>query len=434
MNIRNLMLLVWACALSACGGGGGDGGISDIPGPHLVGFSIYQKSAYTGMHPGVLELSGSVIISEVLAKRIQINFVNASGGIVARASGEFYDGMGTGLFSFATSIDISTLPAGTYEVEMRATSSTGGVSNRVTQTFQMVSYPWKALSPMPQSVSEFALASVGTKVYVMGGLSTVNGVATPSADVQVYDTATAQWSTGAKAPRARAGATAAAVGTRIYLMGGYDSANPTGFASVDVLDTQTGQWSSGPAAPTARFYACAAAIGSQIYLVDGTQSMSIAPATAALERLDTASGTWSTLASSGYAVAHPACTAANGALYVSGGEARYTSFGEQQTTSQKYDPASNLWSSTNFFTSRRSRHASVAVQGSVFLIGGHTDAGVVGGLTDVTEVFKTSTGIWSIKAPMPAAAQDVGAALVGGYVYVFSPTASYLYDAVAELP
>lgn len=437
MNIRSWMALALACALVACGGGGGGGNGGEAagatPGPQLTALSVGPTRAYTGAHPGTLSLSGTALVAGLAANGVRISLVNAAGVAVAQSVGAFAGGPTLGAVGFSTSIDTSALPAGTYRIEVQVTSSTGGLSNALTQAFQLIAYPWRAVGTMPHTVSEFAIAAVGTKAYVLAGLSTVNGVGTATADVQVYDTVSGQWSSGAQAPHARAGATAAAVGTDIYLMGGYDAASPAGVATVDVLDTQTGTWRSGPATPTARFYSCSAAIGSSIYLAAGAQSLTDSLRIAVLERLDTTTGTWVQLAPAGYPAVHPGCAVLGGSLYVNGGDSSVAGFSEL-VASQWYDPALNLWSTTNFFSFNRSRHGSVAVDGRVVLIGGRSDAGGIEAPTAVTEVYDPTTNKWSFGAPMPAAAGDVGAVVIGGLVHVFTPTSSYTYDAHSDLP
>jgi hypothetical protein len=425
MNICKWMSLVLVFALIGCGGGGSGGG---TPGPHLSALTVGPTSAYTG---GARTLSGTVMVSGMDANSIQITLVNSNGSPVAQGSGTTSSVPGQGLLWFSTNMDTAALSAGTYKINVQATSSTGGVSNVVAQAFQLIVNPWQVANPMPHVVSEFAAASVGAKAYVLTGLSTVNGVGTATSEVQVYDTVSGQWSTGPQAPNARAGATAAVVGSRIYLMGGYNAANPTGLALVDVLDTQTGVWSTGPVAPTARFYSCSATIGSSIYLVDGTQSTLDSPSTSALESLDTTTGTWSTLASASFSVSHPGCAVLAGLLYVNGGDASSAGFSEL-IASQWYDPILNIWSSTSYFSYNRTRHASVAIGGRVIIIGGRSDAGGIEAVTAATEAYTPASNSWSIRAPMPSAAQDVGTVVIGGIVYVFTPKSSYTYDALSD--
>ncbi|MBU1424788.1 MAG: hypothetical protein KKH12_11875 [Gammaproteobacteria bacterium] len=424
MNVHKWISLLLVFALIGCGGGGNAG----TPGPQLDAVSVTPTSAYTG---GTRTLSGTVVVGGMDASSLQITLANSNGTPIAQGSGTTFSGPGQGLLWFSTNMDTAALSAGTYRINVQATSSTGGVSNVVAQTFQLIANPWQGADPMPHTVSEFAVTSVGSKVYVLTGLSTVNGIGTATSEVQIYDTVSGQWSTGPQAPRVRAGATAAVVGSSIYLMGGYNAANPTGLAFVDVLDTQTGSWSTGPATPTARFYSCAATIGSSIYLVDGTQSITDSPSTSALESLDTTTGTWYSLASSGFAVSHPGCAVLGGLLYVNGGDASSAGFSEL-IASQWYNPILNIWSTTNYFSYNRTRHASVAIAGRVIIIGGRSDAGGIEAVTAVTEAYTPASNSWSIRAPMPFAAQDVGAVVINGIVYVFTPTSSYIYDALSD--
>jgi N-acetylneuraminic acid mutarotase len=433
MNIRHLVALTITCVLAACGGGGGGGSSTSAAAPQLSALAITPTSAYSGSHPGTLSFSGSVTVGTANADGILVTLVNSAGATVGQLVGAIGGGSGRGVLNLSGTLDISALPAGQYEIDVQVTGTAGGTSNVAKQAFKLIAYPWQSLAAMPRAVSEYAIAAVGTKVYVLGGVSTQDGVTTPVADVQVYDTTTGAWSSGPSVPAARAGASASVVGSRIYLVGGYDAADPAGLAVVDVLDIQAGSWSSGPATPSARFYACSVAIGSSIYVVDGTQAATDSPANATLERLDTTTGSWVSLASAGYVAAHPACAVANGLLYVTGGDTSSAGFSET-IASQSYDPATNLWATTDFYWTNRSRHASVAVAGDVFIMGGRSDVGGIEAPTATTQAFTPASNTWSARADMPVAAQDIGAVAIGGTAYVFTPQASYLYDAQSDLP
>ena len=126
MRVHNWMLLVFACALAACGGGGS----SSAPGPQLTALSVGPTSAYTGSHPGTLSVSGTVRISGVDANGLQITLVNANGIPVAQAIGALSGGPSQGLVGFSTDIDISKPSKAADAIEALTTTLGARVSAR----------------------------------------------------------------------------------------------------------------------------------------------------------------------------------------------------------------------------------------------------------------------------------------------------------------
>lgn len=436
MNARFGAVLSGALLLAACGGGGGGstGGGSTgggSTGPMLTLVSITPAAAYSGNNPGTVTVAGVVTVSGANASALKVSLVNGSGSAVAGASASITGAPSPGEVSFSASIGTATLPAGMYQLEVQATSSSGGISNTVSQPFNLIAYPWSSATPMPSSVSEFAIAAVGTKIYLLTGLSTVNGVGTATSQVQIFDSASGLWSTGPQAPTPRAGSVAATVGGKIYIIGGYNSSNPGGITAVDIFDPTSATWASGSPEPTARLFACAGVIGSSIYVASGTQSQTDTPALDSLESLDASMGTWSTLAQDGYFVAHPACAVLNGILYLTGGNSSANGASES-VGAKSYDPRINVWSGLNFFSINRTRHAAVSVGGQIVIMGGLSDAGGITASTNVTEAFTPSSNSWQTKAAMPVAAQDVNAVQINGVVYVFSPISTYVYQALTD--
>ncbi len=73
-------------------------------------------------------------------------------------------------------------------------------------------------------------------------------MATPSASLEIYDTASNTWSTGASIPTPYAGAGVAVVSGKIYIVGGCAAASCDA-TNVQVYDPAANAWTAGPAAP-----------------------------------------------------------------------------------------------------------------------------------------------------------------------------------------
>ncbi|QEL21055.1 Kelch repeat-containing protein [Limnoglobus roseus] len=110
---------------------------------------------------------------------------------------------------------------------------------------------WTSLPPMPAGRSSHDLVVVGDKLVVVGGWNQ-KGKGQSS---DWHDTAltldlkakTLEWKSIPQSFQRRA-LTAAVVGTKVYVLGGL-SAKAASQTNVDVLDTATGKWTSGPTFP-----------------------------------------------------------------------------------------------------------------------------------------------------------------------------------------
>lgn len=121
---------------------------------------------------------------------------------------------------------------------------------------------WEDVTPLPAVRSSHDAVVVGNKLYVAGGWQLDGGTNRPvwPANALVLDLANpaAGWQEFPQ-PFQRRALALATLGTRIYCIGGMDSNNkPT--AAVEIYDTATGQWSKGPELPVGQFkgFSCSA--------------------------------------------------------------------------------------------------------------------------------------------------------------------------------
>lgn len=135
----------------------------------------------------------------------------------------------------------------------------------------------RTLPPLPTVTEHVVSGVVGTKLYVIGGRN--GAIASITARVDVFDTATGQWTQGPNMPTARGGHAAGVVGTRIVVFGGEGNpATSSGvFAQTEILDTETQLWTTGPAMPTPRHGTGAAGVGFTVYLPGGAPSEGFDP-------------------------------------------------------------------------------------------------------------------------------------------------------------
>lgn len=124
-------------------------------------------------------------------------------------------------------------------------------SKSLVARFDPVRSRWEQLTPLPSPRSSHDAAVVGNKLYVGGGWQLNGGTNKPTwhDTMLVLDLArrNPQWESIPQ-PFQRRALSVAALGSRIYFLGGMDSNNKTSEA-VDVFDTKTGAWAKGPDLP-----------------------------------------------------------------------------------------------------------------------------------------------------------------------------------------
>jgi len=130
------------------------------------------------------------------------------------------------------------------------------------QRFDPSSSRWEDLTPLPTVRSSHDAVMIGDKLYIAGGWQLDGGTNKPvwPTNALVLDLANpgASWKEFPQ-PFQRRALALAALGSRLYCIGGMDSNNkPT--SAVEIYDTATGQWSKGPELPTGQFkgFSCSA--------------------------------------------------------------------------------------------------------------------------------------------------------------------------------
>ena len=121
---------------------------------------------------------------------------------------------------------------------------------------------WEEFAPLPAPRSSHDAVILGDKLYVAGGWQLTGGTNRPAwpANALVLDLANprAGWKEFPQ-PFQRRALALAALGSRVFCIGGMDSDNQPTLA-VDIYDTATGMWSKGPELPAGKFkgFSCSA--------------------------------------------------------------------------------------------------------------------------------------------------------------------------------
>ena len=195
------------------------------------------------------------------------------------------------------------------------------------------SQAWSPIADLKEARENPFAVAIGTKVYLAGGWG-VSGP--PNGDLEIYDTASNTWTTGAPMPTAYSAMGSAVVGGKIYVIGGclQDSC---GVTDVQVYDPATNTWAAGPSLPVALSWTSCGLIAGTLYCAGGASGLDYLSAGYGLS---VATGVWSPIASLPVAVFAASSTVANGQLLVSGG----IQDGSLTNAGYAYDPSTNNWS------------------------------------------------------------------------------------------
>jgi len=244
---------------------------------------------------------------------------------------------------------------------------------------------------------------------------------------------------------------AAVLGSRIYVTGGgTDEERSEGniyraTARLDILDTKTGTWTTGASAPTKRYSHASAALGGKIYVVGGHSQNYEPGRLATVEMYDPATDRWQVRASMAKPHHEPALAAFDGKLYVFGGED-----GPNYLSSvERYDPATNAWTPRADMPRRRKGGTAAVLGDRIYLFGGIS--GNDGIMIEAVDVYDPRADRWSTAATTMrnsrwmGTASTIGSAIIiaggarrGGTTYVREvevfDAATSSWSTVATLP
>jgi len=239
--------------------------------------------------------------------------------------------------------------------------------------------------------------------------------------MDVYDPAANTWQKLAPLPHPLSHAGVAAVGTDIWVAGGYTmrSDGEQIFGSTDVFkyNTLTNTWSAGPSLPAPRGAAVMIALGSQLHVVGGVDPQRGEHAEHWVLDLSQPSPKWTVAAPLPGTRNHLSGGVINGKIYLAGGQIGYIDSLGNQKTLFIYDPATNTWANGADMPQVRSHtsFSGVVVNGKLLIIGGITANDVA--LANVDQ-YDPLTNAWTSLTPLPSRRKSPVAAYIGGRLIV----------------
>jgi N-acetylneuraminic acid mutarotase len=278
---------------------------------------------------------------------------------------------------------------------------------------------WRAAAPTSMKRTEVAAAAVGGKIYVIGGfeepsLGNVLNFAITSA-VEEYDPATNQWTVKTPMPVGLHHAGIGVVAGRLYIIGGYKQAGLSVWgpvATVYVYDPPTDAWSEGAPMPTARGALSVTAHDGKLLAIGGYEGRANS---AAVEVFDPAQNIWSAHRPLPTPRDHLATATAAGKVYAIGGRLK-GDYHRNLSVTEVYDPNADTWSRGPDLPTARSGITAAEIGGRVYVFGGE---GAEGTFRE-NEAYDPARNAWQSMAPMPTPRHGLGSAVVDGRIHVIS--------------
>jgi energy-converting hydrogenase Eha subunit A len=266
---------------------------------------------------------------------------------------------------------------------------------------------WVQLTPMPTARQEVAAAAVGGRMWIIGGF---NSNAEPVATVETFDPALNAWETRASLPEPVHHAAAAAVGDRLFVVGGYGGGRVrwTALDTVWEFVPTREAWEPRAAMPTPRGALAVAALNGRLHALGGAA----AGVSNAHEVYDPATNRWTKANAMPTARDHLAAVVFQGRLWALGGRASF--IGEQYANVEIYDAATDSWRTGLPLPVGRGGLAAAALADRVLVFGGEAPLRIF----NATEMWEVSGQRWIAKEPMPTARHGIGAVVIDGRVIV----------------
>jgi N-acetylneuraminic acid mutarotase len=223
---------------------------------------------------------------------------------------------------------------------------------------------WTKKKPMALPAHHLALTELNGKIYVFGGFTAgkIGNLAawTPIDNAFEYDPVNDSWRALAPMPTKRGAAVAATVGGKMYVIGGATIApgatnpaiHPTVaqrvLSTVEEYDPETNVWRNRAPMPTPRNHTAAGVVDGKIYVIGGRIGAAFIAASSDLanvEAYDPATDTWSRpLAKMPTARSGLDVGVYKGRIYVAGGENQDFFQHTAYHAFEAYDPVTNTWS------------------------------------------------------------------------------------------
>lgn len=257
-----------------------------------------------------------------------------------------------------------------------------GITLDSVMAYDIAADQWSEVAPLPQPIHHPGVAAAGGKLYVLGGFNLLTPAFIALGDVYEYDPSTNVWTARAGMPAGseRGAAAVATIDGLIYVAGGQrGNAAVTDFS---VYNPSADHWSVLPSLPTAREHLAGAAVGGKLYAIGGRSG----PLHGEVEAYDPATQQWSTRAALPTPRGGGAAGVVDGRIIMVGGEGDNSSPRGVFSQAESYDPVGDRWSTLTPMAVPRHGIGAAGYNGRLHVPGG-ADREVLGP-TDVNDALQ----------------------------------------------
>jgi N-acetylneuraminic acid mutarotase len=278
---------------------------------------------------------------------------------------------------------------------------------------------WDSGTSLPVARARASAASLGGKLYVAGGGTSGSGANSSTETLLVYDPLTLAWSALPDMSYPHAYYGLAALGGKLYAIGGWNGSGGSHTNKSECYDPSSNTWADIPFFDLSRSCCNTAALGGKLYVVGGDNGINDLSSCEVYDPID---NSWNFIGNMNYPRQCPGVAALGGKLYVIGGN----NSGFLQSA-EVYDPIDNSWNMLPNMVTARMGPSVGAIGGKLY---------VVGGGTDTAEIFDPLTHTWSsaVSYPTTPIIMDGAAAVLGGKFYIAGGQTTYpAFNATSDM-
>jgi hypothetical protein len=277
------------------------------------------------------------------------------------------------------------------------------------------SHPWQSGNDSRLAVQQAPAAVLDGRIWVVGGLT---GPMQATAKTEFYDPTVRTWGLGPALPVALNHAMMVTYRGALWVIGGFVSqgGNPTATASARVLKLNKAQndWIEGPPLQHARAAAAAAVVGDKIVVAGGRTGDPAKP----VLPTEVYNGTsWHDAAAIPTPGDHLAAASDGTYLYVVGGEKLTSSL--PLAAVQRFNPATGQWTQPTPMPAAAANVGAAVVGGRLITLGGEN----LGSVFNTVRALNLTTRAWSSLPNMPLARHGMGVAVIGNSLYAVNGAA-----------
>ena len=282
-----------------------------------------------------------------------------------------------------------------------AVAKTNAVSDGES-TLAVAHNTWSLGTAMPTARFAASAGAIGTNIYVVGGIDQNNTALSVN---EIYNTKKKTWTTGASDPTPRGICAYAVVNGILYVIGGY---NGSDLDLVEAYNPVSNTWTTETPMPTSRWGASAVVDKGIIYVIGGTQDLVTDLTT--VESYDTSTDTWTEETPLLFPKAYAAVGLLGTTIVAAGGYdgSEYTGDNEG------YNVKKNNWVELAPDPNPRGGACFSAKSGLLYVAGGTNGPSAE---LSVNESYSAKTNSWTTLASMPNAANYPAGAEAGGRIY-----------------